>query len=297
MLYCIIKPDYFPEVVFAHSLTEKNYQTDTPSSQSHMEITYVKSGSVKFTVQNTEFVAQEGSFIIHCHKFPFALHTINDEVHIHYTVSIDLGNNITLQSDPNSYDHKLGHRISVPVYIPPCQNTDDYLNKLNDIIRTYHSTDKNGAYKAACMTVSLLCDLSQGPVNNYTFEGEVSYHSQNIYSDRIKNYIHSHISQDISLSDISAAIGKSPNYLNHVFKEINNITIRQYINFERTKKAAELILKKQYSLKQAAEQVGVHDANYLSRMFKKQFGVSVSEFKNNSLESTFSMIDPKKGIF
>ena len=294
MLCSVIKPNSFPEIIFAHSLTKKNYESKFNPSNANIEITYIKSGAIKLIIQNREIIAEEGSFIVIPHNYPFSIQTLRNELHIHYTVAFDINAEAILQPELRATDFKLSDTIVVPVLTPMCCKTAKYLDMLNDIIKTYHSADIACRLKAGCMAVDLLCTLSKLVYTDSLANINAPYQCQKVYSDRIKNYIHQHLASDISLADISEVIGKSPNYLNHIFNKINGITIRQYINLERTKKAAELIMKKHFSLKQAADQVGIHDSNYLSRMFKKQFGVSVSEYKNNSLDSTYSMIDLNK---
>ena len=64
--------------------------------------------------------------------------------------------------------------------------------------------------------------------------------------------------------------------------------IDSYINLEKMKKVAVLISDNGLSVKNAAKEVGISDVNYLSRLFKQKMGMSVSQYKLNSVDYSYS---------
>ena len=98
------------------------------------------------------------------------------------------------------------------------------------------------------------------------------------------NYIASHIDENISVDEISFHLGISSSYLSSQFKASTGRTIIEYVNFVKLNKVKELICDKGLTLKEAGEAVGFYDEHYLSRVFKKHFGMSAREYKQSILK-------------
>jgi two-component system, response regulator YesN len=71
----------------------------------------------------------------------------------------------------------------------------------------------------------------------------------------------------------------SPAYLCTYFKRETGKTINQYITEYRLKKSIEFLKDKRYMISEIAELVGYNDGNYFTRLFKKNFGISPSEYR------------------
>jgi len=72
---------------------------------------------------------------------------------------------------------------------------------------------------------------------------------------------------------------------------VNNITLKQYINREKINKVIQMTCIEKMSLKEAGETVGIFDPNYLSRLFKKQTGLSYRQYISNYWKNTRSLVD------
>ena len=160
------------------------------------------------------------------------------------------------------------------------------------LFRSMFSPEKK--YKCACNAFELLCDISALNKTLQDAETLQTKHIPQIYCIRIKEYIQQNLGRAISLSDLSIFLDKSPNYLNRIFKTETGITIQQYINREKIRKCVELMTTKGITLTQCCDYVGIKDPNYLSRLFKKHMGISASQFKLNSVYSTFPLVDRDK---
>ena len=78
------------------------------------------------------------------------------------------------------------------------------------------------------------------------------------------------------LHDIAEQIGYNRNYLCSLFKKDTNITIIDYLNFVRIKKACEFI---RYSdIKQIGSRVGFTNISHFNRTFKKLMEISPNQF-------------------
>ena len=68
------------------------------------------------------------------------------------------------------------------------------------------------------------------------------------------------------------------------FKEKTGSTITEFIQYTRLYHAAKkMLLTPNQDLKEIAIQVGYTDYSYFGRIFKRQFGVSPSEYRNSIL--------------
>ena len=94
-----------------------------------------------------------------------------------------------------------------------------------------------------------------------------------------KNYIQNNYSRDISLDEVSAAVNISPYYFSKIFKEDVGEGFVEYLTKIRMDKAKELLTTTECSMKEICSMVGYSDPNYFSRSFKKNVGVTPTEYK------------------
>lgn len=94
-----------------------------------------------------------------------------------------------------------------------------------------------------------------------------------------KEYIQSNYSKDISLDDVSRTVNVSPYYFSKIFKEETGEGFVEYLTGIRMDKAKELLNTTEYSMKEICSMVGYADPNYFSRSFKKNVGVTPTEYK------------------
>lgn len=90
------------------------------------------------------------------------------------------------------------------------------------------------------------------------------------------NYMHG-----ISLEDIAKRSGYTPSYIIRLFKEMTNLTPLQYLYELRMDAATCYLCSTTMSVQQIAETVGFPNIHYFSRMFKKKFGESPTEWKKS----------------
>ena len=97
--------------------------------------------------------------------------------------------------------------------------------------------------------------------------------------DKAKKFIEENYGQDISLDEVSRSVDISPFYFSKIFKEGTGSTFIEYLTNVRIQKARELIEEGELSMKEIGMKVGYADANYFSRTFKKNVGVTPTDYK------------------
>ena len=99
-----------------------------------------------------------------------------------------------------------------------------------------------------------------------------------------RKYIEEHFNKDISLDDVSRVVNISPYYFSKVFKEESGLNFIEYLTNIRIDKAKELLEKSSLSIKEICISCGYTDPNYFSRSFKKNVGVTPTEYKEKLYE-------------
>lgn len=117
------------------------------------------------------------------------------------------------------------------------------------------------------------------------YEAVKSYVPENSTIYLIKDYIHSHYSNEsLSVCDISNNVFLSASYVCTYFKNETGQTINQYLTDYRIKKAKELLADPRYQITDISDKVGYSNGNYFSKSFKKLTGLSPSEYREKMLK-------------
>ena len=101
------------------------------------------------------------------------------------------------------------------------------------------------------------------------------------FVSKAQEYVADHYAdQDLSVDFICNYLGVSSAYFSTVFKKETGKTFVGYLTDYRMEKAERMLLETDEKTYIIAQEVGYSDPNYFSYVFKKQFGVSPSKYKN-----------------
>lgn len=103
--------------------------------------------------------------------------------------------------------------------------------------------------------------------------------SSNDVIEAAKKYLEENFSKNITLDDVSMEVNISSYYLSRIFKESTGSNFIDYLTSLRMEKAKELLSKTQYSMKEICQMSGYSDPNYFSKSFKKNVGVTPTEYR------------------
>ncbi|WP_233164088.1 AraC family transcriptional regulator [Snuella sedimenti] len=115
--------------------------------------------------------------------------------------------------------------------------------------------------------------------------------------NRVFKYIDENLDSDLSLSTISEIAFFSAFHFHRVFKFITGETLKEYVTRRRIEKSASDLLHKNITATEIAHKYGFSDNTSYSRVFKKYFGVSPTEFKkqNPNRHSKIRQLKSKNG--
>jgi two-component system response regulator YesN len=84
---------------------------------------------------------------------------------------------------------------------------------------------------------------------------------------------------ELSLNDVAAHVNLSPCHFSAVFSQETGQTFKEYLTEIRIKKAKELLRTTTLKTFEIADRVGYNDPHYFSHVFKKETGLTPSEFR------------------
>ncbi len=94
----------------------------------------------------------------------------------------------------------------------------------------------------------------------------------------IKNYLSKRISENVTLKELSNALGVSVNTAMHVFKKNVGISIMDYFTKIKIEQAMKMIAVGDYSFRTISERLGFESPEYFSRVFKRKTGLTPTEY-------------------
>ncbi len=100
---------------------------------------------------------------------------------------------------------------------------------------------------------------------------------------KAKLFIEENYHKDISLEDVSRIVDISSYYFSKLFKEETGENFIEYLTNIRIDKAKKLLQNRDMSIKNICVDTGYSDPNYFSRIFKKQVGVTPTEYREKLL--------------
>lgn len=95
---------------------------------------------------------------------------------------------------------------------------------------------------------------------------------------KIKDYLENNFSDRITLDTLASLVNLERSYLSRLFKKETGVNIFQYLAGIRLKEAQKLLTQGDMSVREVAFKVGIEDPFYFTRMFKKQYGVSPTDY-------------------
>ena len=151
-----------------------------------------------------------------------------------------------------------------PIYIDQLSNaiiqrianftrSDNILDMWNDMIQKY-------------------CSL----VNNYSTQ-EYSLPIQKVIIQ-----INLDLSADLSLKTLAEYLNVNASYLSTLFHKETGVTLSNYVNHKRMDYAAWLLSSTPLPISTIAQHCGILDDNYFTKLFKKQYGITPTAFRDSA---------------
>ena len=101
-----------------------------------------------------------------------------------------------------------------------------------------------------------------------------------ILVNQLLRFIREHYKEDISLEDLSCAVGLHPNYVCSFFKKATGQSYLTCLHKERIAAAKQLLADTGYNIDEIAHLVGYNSSTQFARIFRKYENQSPSDYRN-----------------
>ncbi len=98
---------------------------------------------------------------------------------------------------------------------------------------------------------------------------------------KAKQFILDHITEDLSLSQVAAAVHTSVFYFCKQFSKLTGTTFTEYVSRMRVEKAKNLLLNPNLRISEIAYEVGFQSLTHFNRVFKNIVGQSPTEYRSH----------------
>lgn len=111
---------------------------------------------------------------------------------------------------------------------------------------------------------------------------ELEKNEEHFLCEEVKKFISKNLNEQITLEDISKAVGYNESYITRVFKNYSGLTPYAYLVNKRVQEAKNIIAKdKKISLAQLSSEVGFYDQSHFSKAFKRTFATTPNKYKDS----------------
>lgn len=276
----------FDRIALAHSLVSDNYNYQlnnqgygiygkTPPGGGVLEIGFVEQNPVLISGDLGEFLIEENGIFIIPPGCSFTVKVCNNGLHRHTSAEFLIRCRCRQVS---TCPPPTGRTVTLPLYIPPSPENSELFSLIRSIASARASQPERSFFEECADFMLLLHKLSQ---RIRVEDSDPISPGNRRHCARAKAYISENIHRRLTVADVAAAVGVSKNYLTNVFSGSEGVPLMEYIN--RSKLSYMLVLMRRYgyTLQQAGKQVGFTDVNYISRIFKRYYGMTITEYKRS----------------
>lgn len=279
----------FDRIAFAHSFAAPDYRVtlqnqgygfygETPEHGGVLEIGFVEQNPVILAGEFGECRVPENCIFVLPPNTGFSVRSESAGLHRHTCAEFLVRCRCTRVE---SCAPPAGNVITLPMVIEPSQNSAEIFELIRAIASAKTARPDRSYFEECADFMRLLCSLAELVRDTAAISPGNRRHC-----DRAKEFVSENISRHITVGEVAEAIGISKNYLTNVFSRSEGVPLIEYINRRKLSYMLELIRHYDYTLAQAGEQVGFSDVNYISRIFKRYYGMTVTEYKRNFQRET-----------
>ncbi|MCI8638618.1 MAG: response regulator [Coprococcus sp.] len=96
------------------------------------------------------------------------------------------------------------------------------------------------------------------------------------------SYIDAHMDENISRDTLASLVYMSPDHVGRIFKKEMGMTIFDYLLDRKMAHAAKMLSKTEFSVSYIAANIGYSNISHFSGAFKKQYGITPSEYRRRN---------------
>jgi AraC-like DNA-binding protein len=220
------------------------------------------SGSAKFTINGTSYVLQPGVVVHGGLDMTLDKEVLGEEpwryALVYYRIPDEERNRFPLYNQHFAIQTGENGRIT---------------ELLKELLRSYAAPDAVAAIRCKGLFMKVLEEMMlSGRSQLLDNNGEAL--------SRAAAYIRSHYSKPVSIAELARESGVERRRFAYLFNKYTGMSPVSYLAECRIRRSKELLRMEDCPISQVAEQVGYTDSFYFSRFFKKQTGLSPSDYRS-----------------
>lgn len=273
-------PENFdPKILFSQKTTfTKKNAVEKPHSHKFLCVTYITTGIGEYYINNKHYTAKKDDIVILNPDIEHYKRNYDNATFSAFEVGLD-----NIQINGLNYNQLLSNDISPIINLKMYK--EDFYNTYHEIITTQDKQDIGWRLITKTLIMKLIIIIlkesfvqKNGGSNYFTFES----YDKNAIVDTIISYLQNNYMNKISVDEIAKNTYLSSTYISKIFKELTGESIINYLIGIRLNKAKEILEEGYFTIQDVSKIVGYSDAFYFSKLFKKRFGCSPSQYKIES---------------
>ncbi|WP_308991299.1 AraC family transcriptional regulator [Mariniflexile litorale] len=166
--------------------------------------------------------------------------------------------------------HKLSYNKIIPF-------NNDRIKLFNQIFEIFNSNyiDTQLEY-ANILSLTFLSSFIYNAI-----ETSINIHKNDNLVGSIIDFLNYNIDKSYKSEDIAEEFNLSTSYIHTIFKKRTGYSLIHFFNLKKIQKACEYLNYTDLNIKEISIKLGINDALYFSRLFKKYMGVSPKTYKES----------------
>ena len=291
--YYVFTPSSMPRIVFAHGYMTDHYDHAMAVSEGLIELCYVEKG-VLYQIFEDGSKERHDPFDIYAidHFAPYSF-VCEESAHAHFTVGLYIPGEYRIVGKKELPTTELsGMSFIIPRHIAVSEGATEFQKQLKAIIDEAASLDQTRMLRCFEKLFGLLSSLTEFSLRQASLLPGRDFLHENIHCRRAKDYILHHIAEKMYVDEIANAVGVSYRYLNELFAANEGMPMIDYVNRAKMNLVKELVTVRGMTIKEAGQCIGISDQKYISRLFFKYNGITISEYKklyNNAGQTSLNL--------
>ncbi|MEY8337135.1 AraC family transcriptional regulator [Lachnospiraceae bacterium 62-35] len=271
----------FPCAAYLGQYTDKPEQVIPWHWHEELEIAYVKNGTIKLKIPTKTYFLEKGDCImINSNILHYAIAAPQCELEsLVFHPTLITGNNISAFAE--KYLSPLIEKTSFDGYL----FKRDYAEKeINHFISAFHAaaSDVSGFEFIIRENLSQICFYLYQQFEQEIITGEAGLNQDNFRIRKMLDYIHSHFSEAVMVSEIAKAADIGERECMRCFQRTIHISPIQYLLKYRIMQGADILLKSpSESISEVSAFCGFDSPSNFSKIFKRFYHCTPREYKNS----------------
>lgn len=250
------------------------------------DLLFVTKGALYMTEDDVPYEIKEGSMLVlEPNRMHFGHRPCEEITEIYWIHFVHPAPVRTLESGqiPWSFPSAKGTNLDVAppmqaMYIPKFAglHVPDFLPFLQRMVELHHALSPSSSLPLQAELAGLLVHLQ-------TAVRTQSAPRSRLLCDQAIAYLQQHLTRPFDANHMEQALHFHFDYLARCLKKYTGMSPLQYLHYLQIKTAKSLLENTELSVSEIGRQVGIENANYFIRLFRKQTGITPGQYRTGRI--------------